>query len=94
MTPAPAPPPQRKTGSWWALHDILREADDEFGQWKDIVESGGGLSCPRDGEPLQTAPDGPSDAGSGVAKYCPFCGWRAPRDVIAPRRGVMMGRDG
>lgn len=80
------------TGKWYGLASILRHQEQEFETWKTVVSADGGLACPRDGEPLTTGPA--TEAGASVAKFCRFCGWRAPRDAVVPQRGVMMGRDG
>jgi hypothetical protein len=80
------------TGAWYALSSIFRDQEREFDWWQTEVASDGGMACPRDGEPLSTAPS--TDAGACVVRFCRFCGWRAPRDVIVPRHGVKMGRDG
>jgi hypothetical protein len=84
--------PLPATGAWYALSSMLRSQQYEFDTWRDIIISDGGLSCPRDGEPLSTPPS--TDAGAGVVAYCRYCGWRAPRDTIAPVRGAPMGHDG
>jgi hypothetical protein len=80
------------TLSWYALGAIYRAQQEEFDQWAQIVQTEGGLACPRDGEPLQSAP--PTRAGSGVTKFCRFCRWSAPDDVVPLQRGVKMGRNG
>jgi hypothetical protein len=80
------------TGAWYGLGAILADQKMEFDWWQAEVESTGGLACPRDGEPLTTGPS--TDAGASVVQFCRFCGWQAPRDVVAPRAGVRMGRDG
>lgn len=85
-SPAPA------TGAWYGLAAIFADQKLEAETWERIVIAEGGLSCPRDGEPLTDAPA--TDAGACVTKFCRFCGWRAPRDVVAPRHGQRMGRDG
>jgi hypothetical protein len=84
--------PQPATGAWYALGAIFRDQEYEFERWRQEVQSEGGLACPRDGEPLSTGPS--TGAGASVVRYCRFCGWQAPRDVISPRHGVKMGRDG
>jgi hypothetical protein len=84
--------PVPATGAWYGLAAIFRDQRREFETWEQIVIADGGLSCPRDGEPLTSGPS--TDAGAGVARFCRFCGYRAPRDVIAPREGQRMGRDG
>lgn len=54
-------------GSWWSLVSILEEARayarEEENAWP--------TSCPNDGEPLRTGPDG--------KLYCPFDGYRPGR---------------
>lgn len=80
------------TGGFYALAAIFADKREQFDWWQDQVVSEGGLACPIDGEPLTTGPS--TDAGASVVKFCKFCGWRAPRDVVAPRRGVKMGRSG
>ena len=85
-SPAPA------TGKWYGLAAIFRDQEFEFDWWQQEVQSEGGLACPIDGEPLSTGPA--TDAGASVIRFCKFCGWRAPRDVVSPRRGVKMGRTG
>ena len=84
--------PASATGAWYALDAIFKDQRKEFEDWERIVASDGGLACPRDGEPLTSGPSTP--AGAEVIKFCKFCGWRAPRDVVAPREGARMGRDG
>lgn len=80
------------TGKWYGLAAIFEDQRVEYEQWAQIVTADGGLACPVDGEPLRTGPASP--AGGPVAKFCPFCGWQAPRDVVSPQRGVKMGRSG
>lgn len=87
-------PDQGQPGGWWGLFSAWEDRTMEFDWWAQQVETDGGLSCPRDGEPLLPAPPGPSNAGAGITLYCRFCGWHAPGDVIRPQPGVMMGRDG
>ena len=83
---------QPATGGWYGLAAIFADQNREFEWWQQEVQSDGGLACPRDGEPLTTGPS--TDAGAMVVKFCKFCGWQAPRDVVPLRRGVRMGRDG
>lgn len=80
------------TGAWYGLAAIFRHQEQEFGSWSATVTADGGLACPRDGEPLTSGPA--TSASSGVSRFCRFCGWRAPRDVVTPQRGVMMGESG
>jgi hypothetical protein len=80
------------TGAYYGLAAIFADQNREFEWWQQEVVSDGGLACPIDGEPLTTGPS--TDAGSTVARFCRFCGWQAPRDVVMPRRGVRMGRTG
>jgi hypothetical protein len=84
--------PLPATGAYYGLAGILADQNQEFDWWQDEVMAEGGLACPIDGEPLSTGPS--TDAGASVIKYCKFCGWRAPRDVVMPRRGTKMGRTG
>jgi hypothetical protein len=84
--------PQPATGAYYGLAAIFRDQAWEFDWWQDEVMAEGGLACPRDGEPLSTGPS--TDAGATVVKYCRYCGWRAPRDVVMPRHGTKMGRSG
>ena len=84
--------PLPATGAYYGLAAIFADQNMEFDWWQDQVMGEGGLACPRDGEPLTTGPS--TDAGASVVKFCKFCGWRAPRDVVSPRHGVKMGRDG
>lgn len=49
---------------WESLANIMRYAADVAAE----EESQGALSCPNDGEPLVTGPDG--------KLFCPFDGWR------------------
>jgi len=83
------------TGKWYGLGAIFQDKDLEFDTWSQIVQTEGGVACPVCGEPLSSAP--PSEAGSGVTKFCRFAGdhrfW-APDDVVVPRHGVRMGRFG
>lgn len=86
--------PTPATGAWYALDAIFKSQRDEFENWERIVASDGGTACPVCGEPLQTGP--PSAAGT-VSRICRFAGdhqFRAPRDVVTPRRGRKMGRFG
>lgn len=80
------------TGAWYGLGSIFRHQAQEFESWQQIVRADGGLACPIDAEPLSGPPNSP--AGAAVAKFCRFCGWQAPRDVVTPQRGVPMGRTG
>jgi hypothetical protein len=80
------------TGAYYGLAGILADQNMEFDWWANEVQANGGLACPIDGEPLTTGPS--TDAGASVIKFCKFCGWRAPRDVVSPRHGVKMGRTG
>jgi hypothetical protein len=80
------------TGAWYGLSAIFKDQNREFDWWADEVRSEGGLACPIDGEPLTTGPS--TDAGADVTRFCKFCGWRAPRDVVVPRKGTRMGRTG
>lgn len=50
--------------SWWQLVSWRQEAVET----KTALDQGGPLSCPNDGEPLLTAPDG--------GLFCRFDGWR------------------
>lgn len=82
------------TGAWYALAAIFQDRDREFEAWEQVTVTDGGSSCPVCAEPLATGP--PSSAGT-VTRYCPFAGdhkFRAPRDVVPPRRGQKMGRRG
>jgi hypothetical protein len=84
--------PVPATGAWYGLAAIFADQEREFEWWQNEVASDGGLACPHDGEPLTTGPS--TDAGACVARFCRFCGWQAPRDVVVPRHGVKMGRSG
>jgi hypothetical protein len=84
--------PLPATGAYYGLAAILRDQTWEFDWWTGEVDSTGGLACPIDGEPLSSPPA--TDAGASVIRYCRYCGWRAPRDVISPQHGVKMGRTG
>jgi hypothetical protein len=84
--------PLPATGAYYGLAAILRDQTWEFDWWKQEVDSTGGLACPIDGEPLSSPPA--TDAGAPVIRFCRYCGWRAPRDVISPQHGVKMGRTG
>jgi hypothetical protein len=85
---------QGQPNGWWGLDSVRKDRAYEFDWWSQLVQAEGGESCPRDGEPLLTAPPGPSGAGSGIVAYCRFCGWHVPQDVVRPQPGAMMGRDG
>lgn len=52
------------TAGWWALHSIVQEARDVKQTFKEL----GPLSCPHDGEPLTSAPDG--------SLFCRYDGWK------------------
>lgn len=80
------------TGAFYGLAAIFRDQKFEFDWWQQEVQSNGGMACPIDGEPLSSPPA--TDAGASVIRFCRFCGWRAPRDVVSPRPGVKMGRTG
>jgi hypothetical protein len=84
--------PLPATGAYYGLAGIFADQNMEFDWWRDEVAANGGLACPRDGEPLTTGPS--TDAGASVVRFCRYCGWRAPRDVVVPRKGVKMGRTG
>lgn len=85
---------QPQVGGWWGLFNLQQDAEQEFDQWKQIVETDGGIACPRCGEPFSEAPPGPSGKGAGITRYCRYDGYQVPRDVIPLRHGVKMGRDG
>lgn len=67
-------------GGWWGLLDIRKQAQEEFDTWADRPP----MACPNDGEPLRQAPT--ADSGSSDELYCPFDGWRYPRDYIRPQK--------
>lgn len=82
------------TGAWRGLEAIFEDRQREFEAWEQNVVADGGLACPYCGEPLQSAP---ASAAGTAAKFCPFAGdhhFEAPRDVVPPRYGQMMGRGG
>jgi hypothetical protein len=82
------------TGAWFGLAAILENRQAEFEAWEQVTVTDGGLACPVCTEPLESGP--PSAAGT-VTRFCPFAGdhaFAAPRDVVQPRYGVMMGRTG
>jgi hypothetical protein len=86
--------PLPATGLWYGLDAILKNRETEFVWWENEVAADGGLACPVCGEPLLNGP--PSAAGT-VSRYCRFSGdhtFRAPHDVVVPRRGQKMGRFG
>lgn len=61
-------------GSWWALLDIHRWAEQEF----EAYNTRPPVACPDCGEPLINGPS--TDSGSGIQLYCKFDGWTYPRD--------------
>lgn len=67
-------------GGWWQLLDVRKQAQEEFDFWADNPP----MACPNDGEPLRQSPT--ADSGSADELYCPFDGWRYPRDYIRPQR--------
>lgn len=71
---------QPQTGSWWGLVSVLKHSEAEFDAYRSMVP----MACPDDGEPLQNAPA--TDAGSGVERFCKYCGWSYPRDWSPPSR--------
>lgn len=87
-------PAKPATFAWNALSAIFEDRQREFEWWEQTVTADGGLACPVCGEPLQTGP--PAAAGT-VTRFCPFAGdhaYEAPRGVVPPRYGQMMGRRG
>lgn len=82
------------TGAWYALGAIFEDRQREFEAHESVILAEGPLACPYCAEPLQSGP--PSAAGT-VTKFCEFAGdhrYEAPRDVVPPRYGQMMGRGG
>ena len=69
-----------QTGSWWGLVSVLRHARSEFESFISRPLD----ACPNDGEPLRYAPA--TQAGSGIERYCAYCGFRYPGDYTAPQR--------
>lgn len=72
------PPPP--VGSWWGLDTVFKQSRQEF----DAFISRPPMACPDDGEPLTYAPA--TASGSGVERYCKFCGFQYPRDWTRPSR--------
>ena len=62
---------------WYQLLDIRKQARLEFE--RDPYVMGPPLSCPNDGEPLQSGP--PSQPG---IWFCPMGDWQYPRDWTRP----------
>ena len=69
-----------QTGSWWGLDSIFKQSRSEFENYVSRPP----VACPNDGEPLRYAPA--TRAGSGIERYCPYCGFQYPRDWIVPSR--------
>jgi hypothetical protein len=66
--------------SWWGLDTVLKQSREEF----QAYVSRPPVACPNDGEPLRPPPATPS--ASGIELYCPYDGWRYPRDWQPPSR--------
>jgi hypothetical protein len=67
-------------GSWWGLDSVFKQSRQEF----ESFVSRPPMACPVDGEPLRYAPA--TKSGSGIERYCPWCGWSYPRDWVPPSR--------
>jgi hypothetical protein len=67
-------------GSWWALDSVFKQSRREF----ESYVSRPPMACPKDGEPLTYAPA--TKSGSGIERYCKYCGWSFPRDWSPPTR--------
>lgn len=67
-------------GSWWGLDTVFKQSRQEF----EAYVSRPPMACPKDGEPLTYAPA--TKAGSGVERYCKYCGFQYPRDWTPPSR--------
>lgn len=57
--------------SWWALDSILKEQAQYVTYYKTIPP----VACPNDGTPLLPGPPWHANV-----LYCPFDGWKYPRD--------------
>lgn len=67
-------------GSWWGLDTVLKQSREEFQEYVSRPP----MACPDDGEPLTDAPA--TKSGSGVERFCKYCGWQYPRDWQPPVR--------
>lgn len=65
---------------WYGLLSVLEQSRMEF----ETFVSTPPVACPDDGEPLTNAPA--TKSGSGVERFCKYCGWQYPRDWQPPVR--------